>query len=214
MQSNNPSSIFSGELKPELRIAVTTLVQGLMENNIAAMVTEHVERRIQKLEAEARERSKHLVDTKIEQVVTADIKEAYDRHMGGKMQECEQKVNACWQTISQMTKLNTNESIRQQHLQIYNRFETLSAEVRQFKASVNEFFKNAFERGVSESEIKELYIQSGLQLKNFCEKFNISTSTASRYVNGDIVDPTLRSMIRAYLIEEINKKNPNIPSGL
>lgn len=71
---------------------------------------------------------------------------------------------------------------------------------------VNSFIEGKVIQTVSNAELQELYLNSGLKLENIATKFSVDKSTAHRWVNGENSDPHVRHKLKMFLVECISQK--------
>lgn len=73
----------------------------------------------------------------------------------------------------------------------------------------NDFQKNFLDRFITKIEdqdLKELYIQSGLKIGDIMKEFHVEQTRAYDYVNGKTTDIHVRSKLRDFYLQSINKR--------
>jgi hypothetical protein len=89
--------------------------------------------------------------------------------------------------------------------ELHTRIVNVECKMKQLASDFNEQMNTRFIEEVSNQEIKQLYLQSGLGLKHIQDEFKIAHSTAHQYVHGEVKDMMTRHKMKQFLISKIKE---------
>lgn len=122
--------------------------------------------------------------------------------MENKIQELQKKVD--YMCIKFDEVMRFGEPNRQIQEWAY-KFDELSAKFQNLNRQFTAIMEEKLIEIVSDSEIKKLWVESGVPLKQIEAEFNITSSSAHALVNGNTKNVHDRNKIKQYLLRKIRE---------
>lgn len=180
------------QITPQLQIQISTLVRTLLAGK------QPVE---QSSEAQVELTPNQLLDKLPPELIYKGFNQVFQEYI----EKTERTVRTHDEMINLLYQKTTPSQMKLQYDQLFNRLIDMENQLRGFKNTFNDYVTNKFIEVVSDEEIRNLYLQSGLQLKNIQDEFNVEHSTAHRWVMGDVKDLVIRHKVKVYLLKAIKE---------
>lgn len=200
-QTANPAIPIPPEVEIRLQALIASQVERHMIGNVQMMVAEEFRKRDETTSKSVQQAIQQKVDNLTETNVT--------NYVNGFVQELTKKISAQLNTFDHKIKDLYTISFPAYYVQemqnVLRRMANFEGIIAAFRVQLKDFVDRWVEV-VSDEEIRRLYSQSGLQLKNIQDRFQFTTlSTAHKLVHGETKDIIMRHQLKQFLLTMIRE---------
>jgi len=172
-----------------IRVAIENLEQS---NNQEAIDTKEIEKRIHK-----------KVDDFLSRIDKEKILKLFSETLDSRLSEMERNLKTQKEYLDVLNHKTGPVQMEQSIRQLWDKHHECMAHVQTMKNDFQKNFLDRFITKIDDSDLKELYLQSGLRISDIMKEFHVEQTRAYDYVNGKVTDIRIRSKLRDFYLNHI-----------
>ena len=189
---------------PQDEIRIKTMVRASVESLLGELKSEKesAEKKINDFQATFLENIKEHVES-IGGIAAAKIMRA---EFGELVTNIERKVETSKEFFEQINKKTSPVTILNELTRVHQRMVQIENRISKMASDFDFHFTSKFIDHITDEELMQLYIQSGLLLKHIQEEFKVEATTAHSYAHGRIKDIHIRDKLKKFYVTAIRSR--------